>query len=382
MSTTVRSLKVTCNPANERNAFTSGDWVCGQVTLEVAKDCQIESLLVKFKGKAEVMWTERHGKTTVVYHSKDKYFSLKHDFIRDKNLRGDDSQTLLTTQHGETYSSVVAPGSHVYPFTFQIPSQDMPSSFSGSCGKIVYMLEVKLSRSMRIAKKDSTKINFVSKVDLDSVPGLMTPQHESKDKKLKVFTSGTVAIDAHIEKTGFLQGEGLKVLAHIQNNSSRAIKPKYCVYRKNSFFAKGKRKLFTTDLFKEVGEPIPPSANEKVTRVITIPHDLEPSILNCNIIKAEYRLRVYLDVKYASDPEIKFPIIILGASQVPAVAPPPTAAAAAAGFGFEPFGNPNPPPWGIATPQPPPAPQPFDPPPPYGAHAMYPPLMDFGDKYQ
>lgn len=87
-------------------------------------------------------------------------------------------------------------------------------------------------------------------------------------------------------------GEGLKVLAHIQNNSSRAIKPKYCVYRKNSFFAKGKRKLFTTDLFKEVGEPIPPSANEKVTRVITIPHDLEPSILNCNIIKAEYRLRV------------------------------------------------------------------------------------------
>ncbi len=148
-----------------------------------------------------------------------------------------------------------------------------------------------------------------------------TPQHESKDKKMKLFTSGTVAMDVDLEKSGFFQGEsshsdsendspisqfhisgcfwcfwfageGLKVLANIQNNSSREIKPKYCVYRKHSFFAQGKRRLSTKDLLKEVGEPIPPSAHEKVTRVITIPHDAEPSILNCTIIKVEYRLRV------------------------------------------------------------------------------------------
>ncbi len=87
-------------------------------------------------------------------------------------------------------------------------------------------------------------------------------------------------------------GERLKVLTCIQNNSSREVKPKYCVYRKHSFFAKGKRRVDTKDLLKEVGEPIPPSANEMVTRVITIPHDLEPSILNCSIIKVEHRLRV------------------------------------------------------------------------------------------
>ncbi|XP_023269352.1 arrestin domain-containing protein 3-like isoform X2 [Seriola lalandi dorsalis] len=376
MSTTVKSLKVTYNPVNGKETFTNGDWVTGQVTLEVSKDCQIDSLFIKFKGKAEVLWTERHGKTTVVYHSKDKYFSLKHYFIR-----GNDNETLMTTQHGDTYSSVVAPGCHVYPFNFQIPFQDMPCSFTGCVGKIVYLLEAKLSRSMRIATTDSTKINFMSNADPASVPGILTPQHESKDKKLKIFTSGAVSMDVDIEKTGFFQGEGLKVLACIQNNSSREIKPKYCVYRKHSFFARGRRKVYTKDLLKEVGEPIPPSANTNVTRVITIPHDMEPSILNCNIIKVEYRLRVYLDVKYASDPEIKFPIIILPASQVPAVAPPP-AAAAFSDFGFEPFGNTNPPAWGIAPPQPPAAPQPFDPPPPYAAHGMYPPLTDFGNKYQ
>ncbi|XP_049434207.1 arrestin domain-containing protein 3-like isoform X3 [Epinephelus fuscoguttatus] len=390
MSSTVKSLKVTYNPINEKNTFTSGDIVSGEVALEVAKDCEINSLLIKFKGKAEVLWTERHGQTTVVYHSKDKYFSIKHYFVRDKDHK-DDNEILLTTVNGDTHSRVIAPGCHIYPFTFQIPLQEMPSSFTGSVGKIIYSLEAKLCRSMRINKKDSTKINFVSKVDLSSDPGLMMPQHESKDKKMKFFTSGTVAMDVNLEKTGFFQGEGLKVLTSVQNNSSREIKPKYCVYRKHSFFANGKRRLSTKDLFKEVGEPIPPSTSVNVTQVLPIPHDLEPTILNCSNIKVEYRLRVYLDVKYASDPEIKFPIVILPASQVAAKAPPP----AASGFGFEPFGNTNPPVWGIVPPQPPAplapaaaaaaaaaaAPQPFDPPPPYGSYGMYPPLSGFDKKY-
>ncbi|XP_041855704.1 arrestin domain-containing protein 3-like isoform X1 [Melanotaenia boesemani] len=377
MSSTVKKLEVTYNPINERNTFTNGDVVTGQVTLEVAKDCQIDTLYIKFKGKAEVMWTERHGKTTVVYHSKDKYFSNKQYFVKDKNLK-DDQQTLLLTRNSETYSSVVAPGIHVYPFSFQIPFQEIPSSFKGADGKIVYILETRLGRSMRIDKKETTTINFVSKADLNCVPGLMTPLHDSKDKKMKLFTSGSVAMDVNLEKAGFFQGEQIKVMTLIKNDSSREIKPKYCIYRKHSFFARGKRRVHTKDLLKEVGAPIPPSVSEKVTQLITIPHDVEPSILSCNIIKAEYRLRVYLDVKYASDPEIKFDIVILPPSSVPAVAAPP----AAIGFGFEPFGNLNPPVWGFGPSQPPAGAQPFNThPPPYGEYNMYPPLNQFDDKY-
>lgn len=88
MPFTVKSIKVTYNPVNQENIFTNGDCVSGLVTMEVAKDFQIDSLSIKFKGKADVLWTERYGKTTVVYHSKEKYFSIKHDFIRDKNLKG------------------------------------------------------------------------------------------------------------------------------------------------------------------------------------------------------------------------------------------------------------------------------------------------------
>ncbi|XP_019956411.2 arrestin domain-containing protein 3-like isoform X1 [Paralichthys olivaceus] len=378
MSTTVKSLKVTYNQVNERETFTQGDLVSGQVMLEVVKDCQIESLSVKFKGKAEVIWTERHGQTTVVYSSKDKYFSEKLHFIK----KDKDDQTPLTSQNGETYSNIVAPGCHTYPFTFQFPFQNLPSSFKGSVGKIVYLLEAKLSRSMRIAKKDSTKINFVSRTDLSGDPQLLAPQQECKDKKMKFFNSGSVAMDVHLEKTGFFQGEGLKVVANIKNNSTREIKPKYTVYKKHSFFASGKRRVDTKDILKEVGEPIPPSTNEIVTRVITIPQDVEPSIPNCSIITVEHRLKVYLDVKYASDPLIKFPIVILLAVQGPAVAPPPAASDFGSEFQSEKSGNPELPAWGVAPPQPSAATQAFGPPPAYGAHEMYPPVMDCGNKYE
>ncbi|XP_035020976.2 arrestin domain-containing protein 4 [Hippoglossus stenolepis] len=374
MSSTVKSLKVTCTPVNERDTFTHGDLVSGQVVLEVVKECQIESLSVKFKGKAEVLWTERYGQTTVVYSSKDKYFSLKLHFIK----KDKDDYTLMSSQNGETYSSVVAPGCHTYPFTFQFPSQDLPSSFNGSVGKIVYLLEARLSRSMRLAKKDSTKLNFLARADLNSDSKLLAPQHDSKDKKLKFFNSGSVAMDVHLERTGFFQGEGLKVVANIQNNSAREIKPKYTVYKKHSFFASGKRRVNTRDVFREVGEPIPPNTNEIVTRFLAIPLDVEPSIHNCSIITTEHRLRVCLDVKYATDPEIKFTIVILPAGQGPTWAPPPADSDFGSGFPSEKSGNPELVAWGAAAPQPPT--QAFGPPPAYGEHEMYPPMTNYDNK--
>lgn len=85
-------------------------------------------------------------------------------------------------------------------------------------------------------------------------------------------------------------------------------------------------------------------------------------------IKSVQFFQVYLDVKYASDPEIKFPIVILRAAGVSAAPPFPTAA-----FGF---GNTD-----LAQP-PPAAANPFGAPPSYGAYNMYPPISGFGKKHQ
>ncbi|CAL9689644.1 unnamed protein product [Knipowitschia caucasica] len=131
--------------------------------------------------------------------------------------------------------------------------QHTPSSFHANTGKIVYLLEAKLSRSMRIPKKDTTKLNYVTQDTMDNNPELRVPQHETKDKKLKLLNSGTVSMDVDIDKVGYYQGESIQVFATIQNNSSRDIRPKFCLYSKQSFFA---RRLLTKDLVKEVQQKV------------------------------------------------------------------------------------------------------------------------------
>ncbi|XP_073697219.1 arrestin domain-containing protein 3-like [Garra rufa] len=341
MSLTVKNIAVTYNPINQSNTFTSGDFISGQVILDVAKDTQMQSLSVKIKGKAEVCWSERHGKTTVVYSDKEKYYSVKRFFVRDDKTHGNE---MLNDPSGQPYPSVVGPGRHVYPFTFQLPQQHFPPTFRGSVGKVVYTLETKLSRSMRISSNSKTEFHYVPRPDVSN-PELMAPQYGTKDKHMKLFTSGSVSMNINTEKMGYYLGEGLKVLAEVQNNSSRALKPKYCLYEKHSFFARGKRKLHTHDLLKEEGEPIEPNSKKTVTKSLSIPPSLTVSILNCRILKVEYRLRVYLDVPYASDPEIKFPVVIL----------PPKPVSGAANSDF---GNWNQPPGTNMYPnQPPTAPQ-------------------------
>ncbi|XDV20305.1 hypothetical protein PO909_025654, partial [Leuciscus waleckii] len=362
MSLTVKNISVTYNPINQNNTFTSGDFISGQVILDVAKDTQMQSLSVKIKGKAEVCWSERHGKTTVVYSDKEKYYSVEKFFVREEKTHGNDHETLRDPS-GQPYSSVVAPGHHVYPFTFQLPLQHFPPTLKASVGKIVYTLETKLSRSMRISSKAKAEFHYVPS-PVVSNPELMAPQYGTKDKQMKLFTSGSVSMNINTEKMGYYLGEGLKVLAEVQNNSSRAIKPKYCLYEKHSFFARGKRKLHTHDLFKEEGEPIEPNSRKTVSKVLPIPPSLTVSILNCRILKVEYRLRVYLDVPYASDPEIKFPIVILPLQSL-------SSASSGTNNDFQIWNRPT---RGNAYPNPPPS----APPRQFGAPGHYrPPLRQF-----
>uniref|UniRef100_A0A673NH77 Arrestin domain-containing protein 3-like n=1 Tax=Sinocyclocheilus rhinocerous TaxID=307959 RepID=A0A673NH77_9TELE len=341
MSLAVKDISVTYNPINQSNTFTSGDYIAGQVILDVAKGTQIQSLSVKIKGKAEVFWTEHHSKITIIYSDEEKYYSVERFFVReDKTHAGNE---MLKDPSGQPYSSAVAPGRHVYQFTFQL---HFPPTFKGSVGKVVYTLETKLSRSMCISIKDKTEFHYVPRPDVSN-PELMAPQYGTKDKQMKLFTSGSVSMNINTEKMGYYLGEDLKVLAEFQNNSSRAIKPKYCLYEKHSFFARGKRKLHTQYLLKEEGEFIEPNSKKTVTKVLSIPPSLAISILNCRILKVEYRLRVYLDVPYASDPEIKFPVVILP--------PQPVSGATNSDFGIwnQPPGSnmyPNPPPMAPLAP--------------------------------
>lgn len=345
---TIKNLQIKYDAINSRNTFTNGDTINGQIILEVSKETKVQSLIFIAKGKASVRWTEHYGQNqTHVYWSDEKYYSVKHHMIRESRQDG---------------SEVIGKGSHVFPFSFKIPDRKMPSSFQSSVGRVVHKLKAELHQSMKLTKQAKTHFMFVSKADMDT-PGLMVPQHESKNKTL-AFGSGNVLMDVYAKKMGYKLGEQLLITIQINNASSRSVKPKFELYEKRSFFAMGQRKLETQTILKDKANVVEArSSKETVTKMITIPRELPPSILNCSILKVEYKLKVYLDIKYAVAPAVKLPIVILPedtSRESDEIQPLPSG-----GFGFEAFGNTNPQSWGTTS-------QAINPPPPYEEAAMYP----------
>ncbi|XP_054629809.1 arrestin domain-containing protein 3-like [Dunckerocampus dactyliophorus] len=346
---TIKDFSIEYDSINSQNIFTNGDTMNGRIIVEVSKETEIQSLTFIGKGKAKVRWHEQHGQHDHRYYwSDEKYYDVKQYILKDGN-------------------KIITKGRHVFPFTFMIPDRKMPSSFSSGTGRIVHKVNAELKQSMKLTKTAKAHFTFVSRADME-IPGLMEPQHDCTDKSLSVFGSGTVSMDVHTSRMGYQQGDALQLKVEIHNQSSRAVKPKFILYEKQSFFAQGHRRLYTKEILKEKVEAIDAHSKETVKKMITIPRVLPSSILNCSIIKLEYRLKIFLDIKYAVDPKIKLPIIVLPAFEVPDIKQPPGPAA----FGFETFANSNQPTWSQA-PQHKAAPQPLDPPPPYAAHAAYPP---------
>ncbi|KAL1274751.1 hypothetical protein QQF64_027565 [Cirrhinus molitorella] len=356
MSRSIKELSVHYDPINESNTFTSGDIVEGRVILEVTKEIKVDSFFVKLTGDAHVSWTEGSGDDERSYSDHERYFKLKQYFIQESSKRGEsEKNTTLVT--GETYGPVIKPGSHVFPFRFQLPQQNMPPSFNGFHGWVRYVLTVKLSRPWKTSSTASAELTFVLR-NYGTNDHLLQPQSGTQDKKMKLFGSGKMSMAVTTDKTGYMQGETIRVFVDIDNASSRDVKLKYSLKQTQTFIAGGSTNRGHKDIVKETRDSIPSKQKSKFIVDMIVPRDLTVTIENCRIIKVQYELKVYLDVSFASDPEVRFPVVILPLEQqCPPWQGPPG--------GFQPY----PPPQPSMVPYPPGE----LPPPPAG---LYPNLYD------
>uniref|UniRef100_A0A8C9R4Z2 Arrestin C-terminal-like domain-containing protein n=1 Tax=Scleropages formosus TaxID=113540 RepID=A0A8C9R4Z2_SCLFO len=283
------------NVINEQNTFRCGDVLGGKVILQLTKDTKVQELVIKVRGRAKVHWEVQSIGVNDTYSAKDEYFRLDHILLRPSNAEG---------------SVALSAGSHMYPFKFRLPKEDIPSSFKGSHGSIKYTLKVILRRSWRLPIIDDVEIIFQSKAGVSS-PRLMTPHYGSVEKKFSVFTSGRVSMNARLDKKAYMPGEAMKITVETDNCSSRELAVKISLEQVQLYFAEGETKTSTTRVAKWMLKPVPTNTQQSLTEMLTIPHDLPLSFFNCSIIRLHYVLKVYMDVPYAADPWIGFPLVIV-----------------------------------------------------------------------
>uniref|UniRef100_A0A3B5MMB9 Arrestin C-terminal-like domain-containing protein n=1 Tax=Xiphophorus couchianus TaxID=32473 RepID=A0A3B5MMB9_9TELE len=254
--------------------FSEGDIVTGQAILSLSKETKAQRLFVKAKGDADVRWTQKRGDRTHTYSAHRRYFKLK-EFLIPEGTEG----------------------------------KKMPSSFRGTHGKIVYKLEAKLSRSWRMNSTAEKELKFVSKSFLN-FNTLLSQQAGSTEKEMGMFSKGQVHMDATVNKTVYAPGSQISFSIIINNASSRDMTPKFSLVRSVQFRAQGDTKNEEYTVEKAVDKVIKPHTQHEVRCEMKIPTDEMLSIENCEIISVTHQLKAYLDISFAFDPEIIFPVVI------------------------------------------------------------------------
>lgn len=303
-----------------------GDTIKGTLTFTLTEPTKLKCLFVKAKGDANVHWSEGTGDKRRSHTAHRRFFKTK-EYLIVENAEG----------------TCLPQGDHRYEFQLQIPNGNMPPSFKGFYGKICYVLEAKMTRSWHSASKAQEGLQFVSRSFLLTD---QTPQAGSVNKELGVFSKGQLHMSATVNKKVCSPGDTLTVTAKITNHTSKKMRVKFSVEQKIVYRANASAKIEHRTLCKVVGDPIAPDFEGIVTSPVTIPTDTIYNIHNCEIINVEHYIKTYLDISFAIDPEVVFPLIIVPAALAAQLAEnrglPTYPAGAIGGPSYSDFPNPAP----------------------------------------
>uniref|UniRef100_A0A3P8NWQ7 Arrestin C-terminal-like domain-containing protein n=1 Tax=Astatotilapia calliptera TaxID=8154 RepID=A0A3P8NWQ7_ASTCA len=284
----IKDFYLTCETTNEDGSYSEGDTIVGTVNFKLTTNVSINTLTVKAKGDAKTKWTEDIGDYLMTVTSKKRYFKVK-DYLIGVTLKG----------------TSLPKGVHTFEFRLKLPEGSMPSSFKGENGKIVYMLEAKISKSWWWPSKVKREINFISKTFQQFWEGMV-------NTALIMFGIKEIILKITVQCSDLiLTGETLSVVAKICNSSSKHTRPKFKLEQNTVYRSKYHTKNSLIILFKEVGETISPNSERTVSCQLKIPDDAISTIHNCEIISVEYYIKVYLDISFAVDPEVVLSLVIV-----------------------------------------------------------------------
>lgn len=115
-------------------------------------------------------------------------------------------------------SFVLLPGTTTYDFHFNLKTE-LPSSFSGSCGKIKYKLEFVVDKPWKFDEKQTLLLNIIQSVNLNSAFSTLQPFENQLTRNIGYINSGPISVHVYIPKTGYICGERLAVQVIVSNNS-------------------------------------------------------------------------------------------------------------------------------------------------------------------
>ncbi|CAH1233700.1 ARRDC3 [Branchiostoma lanceolatum] len=294
---------------NNVDVFQNGQWVCGQVVVNLNEGMKMRGVRLKFHGHAYVHWTERHstgsGKnrrtTTRHYSASETYFQHK--------------VTLFGKAEGQSGDNPTLPaGRHVFPFQYQLPQQGLPCSFEGAHGYVRYYIKGTIDKPWKFDHTVKRAFTVLDMYDLNQEPTALTPMAGQKSKMLCCLccASGPIELQVQTDRTAYCPGETVQMRGNIENNANEKVTHVTAkLIQVVSFHATSKSRSSSSTLSKTECQGCAEGQSSQVQMSLTIPAIPPSSLRYCSIIDIDYALEIsgHIDGAHTSM-DMTFPIKI------------------------------------------------------------------------
>ncbi|CAL8142678.1 unnamed protein product [Orchesella dallaii] len=295
---------------NPSMSYFPGQLVSGKVVIRGNSEKNTQGMTLKFEGKVSVHWsvekTERTGtgndatdrKVTQNYDDSESFFEFKNYLL------------------GDGRSDVKIPaGESSYPFSFQLPPMNLPSSYMGTYGKVEYLLEANVKRSWKFDYNTKQYITVNGLVDLNNDPQAAEPGEWKTSKTFCCWCCATGPLDVtvRLKNKGFVPGEMVPLEVEVNNLSNRGVSDISAqLVQEASFFAKSDKNQSVKPIISEKqGKGVDPGDSD-IWRLEMIVPSVPPTKLGgCRLIDVQYVLKVEIHVSgVAFNLKLSCPVVI------------------------------------------------------------------------
>lgn len=274
---------------NPTAVFMPGQSVTGQVLITTSSSVKIRSIKLKFRGEAQVSWTEQESRRSD--NGETENYSVKYDAEEEYF----ENKMTLVGGGGE---SKLEEGEQVYPFNISLPHQ-LPSTFNGEHGHVRYTAKVKVDIPWGKDKETEKIFQVIYPLNLNDEPSLAEPKKEEKEKFYCCCCceSGPTTLVVCIPYSGFVPGQIIPLTIELDNNSNVTIDSvKIKLKRDLTFKARhpnDKTNFSSSELAVLRLQGIEAHASKTWTEQMMVPNSLMFSNLKyCGIITDQYVLNV------------------------------------------------------------------------------------------
>ena len=279
-----------------RAVYSSGQTINGRVILHCQEQKKLRGVYLNLVGRAYFRWTDDGDNWKT---AEEPYFNYQ------VNLWG-----------GDGGSQQLPPGNYEWPFSFQLPSVALPTSYEGHYGNVRYWLEARMDRPWKFDHVSKFAFTVLERVDLNlSQEDLNAPRRGEGQKTLGCLCckSGPLTLAVSTDRGAYCAGEKILLNARLENNTNKEMRMlRATLRRKITFHAQGSRrhhqdivaKIKTTrgipagQIFEWNQEPLPIPA-------------CPPSSHTCRIIHTDYSLDVEVVVPtFSFNLHVILPIVI------------------------------------------------------------------------